>query len=244
MSKLDDHTTTAESHLDDATHSFKAGTIVMLDPPDQDGTLGFAKFGALVALTPRFVHGATNAFDVFDVNVGARGWGAVVQGFATALATGEALVGDLEPAEAAELGAQAARNLLNGCRWAAAVGERWNTSTVTELLGVSRQALAKRLRNHTLLGLVGTTTTWFPTWQFDRARHEVHDVVRSVLGAFYDLDEDTNPLVIASWAQTAQPDELVGADGAVYSPADWVTAGLDDIAVIDCARRTATRLAQ
>ena len=51
--------------------------------------------------------------------------------------------------------------------WSAAVGDSWDTSTVAEFLGASRQALHDRVRRHTLLGIPGRGVTWFPVWQFD-----------------------------------------------------------------------------
>ena len=170
-------------------------------------------------------------------------WLHVVQGFADALAEETGPLDELTDAAATALGVQAATALLNGQRWANIVGERWDTTTVAELLGVSRQALAKRQRTHSILGLRGVTTTWYPTWQFDRERHEVRDVVRPILGAFYDADEDTDALVIASWAQTRQFEDLVSG-GTTWTPAAWITAGNGDDAVVACARRTAARLAQ
>ena len=39
---------------------------------------------------------------------------------------------------------------------------------VCAMLGISCQALAKRRRTGSLLGLRGQRTTWFPAWQFNQ----------------------------------------------------------------------------
>ena len=42
--------------------------------------------------------------------------------------------------------------------WAAAVGERWSTTTVAEFLHVTRQALHKRVVEASVLGVPGRGT--------------------------------------------------------------------------------------
>src|SRR5438270_10132108 len=86
--------------------------------------------------------------------------------------------------EARELGAQGADAAVAPLIWGAAVGERWPTTTVTEFLQVTRQALHKRVMNGTLIGLPGQGTTWFPVWQFDLDAYEVRPVVADIVKAF------------------------------------------------------------
>ena len=119
------------------------------------------------------------------------------------------------------------------------VGDRWDTSTTAEFLGVSRQALHDRVRRGTLLGAPGRGTTWFPTWQFDLGHRQVRPVVAQILHAFEEAFGDrADPLVIASWAQSPQ----TALDG--LSPINWISsAERDDDAAVVAARRSAAKLA-
>ena len=54
-----------------------------------------------------------------------------------------------------ELGRETARTLLAPLIWSAAAGERWDVSRVCAFLGISRQALYKRVRNGSALGKIG-----------------------------------------------------------------------------------------
>ncbi|MDQ2727330.1 MAG: hypothetical protein M3Y91_05600 [Actinomycetota bacterium] len=107
---------------------------------------------------------------------------------------------------------------------------------MTEFLEVSRQAVYKRVRSGSLLGLRGSATTWFPVWQFDPQRHVVRHVVASIIGAFVRADADVDPLVIASWA--AAPSRHL--DG--QAPAEVVAAGGCDERVVTVAARAARGL--
>jgi hypothetical protein len=137
--------------------------------------------------------------------------------------------------EARQLGAQAADAAVAPLVWAVAVGERWPTTTVTEFLHVTRQALHKRVVNGTAVGVPGRGTTWFPVWQFDLAVHEVRPVTAEVIAAFRDELGAVDPLVIASWATTDQAE--LG-----MSPEEWLAAGNDPAEVARIARRAAAEL--
>jgi hypothetical protein len=153
---------------------------------------------------------------------------------------GTALQAELDhlPGEAAEeLGRQGARAALAPLIWSSAVGDRWDVRRVTEFLRISRQAVYKRVRSGSLLGIPGQGTTWFPAWQFDTDRHIVRPVVAAILQQFRDADPGIDPLVIAAWA--TEPNRLL--DRA--SPADWIRAGHADDRVMVAARRVAQGLA-
>src|SRR5215468_3015541 len=90
-----------------------------------------------------------------------RGFAEEVRGFP------EHLLQLVEPSEAFEHGRHAARELIAAIVWAKSVGEVLDTGAVCRMLGVSRQALAKRLAAGTLVGLPGKNTTIYPSWQFD-----------------------------------------------------------------------------
>lgn len=146
-------------------------------------------------------------------------------------------IAQLSYEEARQLGSQGADAALAPLIWSAAVGEHWPTSTVTEFLHVTRQALHKRVVNSTLLGLPGRGTTWFPVWQFDLETHEVRAVVPEIIAAFREELGPVEPLVIASWATTDQPE--LG-----MSPDEWLAAGKDPAEVVRVARRASSELAR
>jgi hypothetical protein len=139
--------------------------------------------------------------------------------------------------EALELGRQGARAALAPLAWSAAVADRWDVRRATEFLGVSRQALYKRLRNGSALGIPGRGTTWFPTWQFDTGQRIVRAVTGSIIKAFRLADPQIDPLVIGAWAT----EENRFLDGK--SPAAWVAAGGRDEPVVMAAQRAAQGLA-
>lgn len=146
---------------------------------------------------------------------------------------------DVVPEDAVEYGRRAAAAAVAPVLWAKAIGERYDTTAVTDLLGVSRQALHKRSTNGTILGVPGKGTTWFPTWQFDLAAREVRPVVARIIATFRDQLGTFDPLAIAAWATTRQDDDLDGS-----TPEDWVLTGRDEDQVVEAARRAASALAQ
>ncbi|QMU21013.1 TetR/AcrR family transcriptional regulator [Gordonia rubripertincta] len=108
--------------------------------------------------------------------------------------------------------------------------ETWTTPQVAEFLGISRQAINKRVRNRKMLGYAGSGSTLFPVWQFDIENKEIREEIPEFLAAF---PEDVEPKMIANWAVTGigesgrspvelllSPDskeEAIGLAGA-YSP--------------------------
>lgn len=147
-------------------------------------------------------------------------------------------MGSLSKEDALQLGQQAARSIFAPFIWAAQVGDRWDVRRSCEFLNISRQALYKRARSGTALGVPGRGTTYFPVWQFDLDKHLIRQVVGEVISAFRDADDEVDPLVIAAWA-TAGNRLLDGA-----SPAEWISrGGVDTAAVVTAARRAAAGLA-
>jgi hypothetical protein len=140
--------------------------------------------------------------------------------------------------EARQLAETAADQVIASLRWSQAVGDRLDTTQVTHLIRVTRQALAKRQVSGSLLGLPGRTTTWYPTWQFDMTEHRIRPEVRDIVGAFRDQLENPDPFVIASWANTPQ------VDLDDVTPAQWLAAGYDARTLSEAAQRAAARLAQ
>jgi len=146
---------------------------------------------------------------------------------------------DVLPDDAVEYGRRAASSAVAPVLWAKAIGERYDTTAVTELLGVSRQALHKRVMSGTILGVPGRGTTWFPAWQFDQSLREVRPVMARIIGTFRDPLTTFDPLAIAAWATTPQEDDLDGT-----TPEDWIVAGNSQDRVVESARRAARALAQ
>jgi hypothetical protein len=171
-------------------------------------------------------------------------WASISKGFESEFfrlqyryeAAAEKYFGNLTEEQALQLGAQAARTVFAPFIWDAQVGERWDVRLASEFLGISRQALYKRVRTGTALGVPGRGTTYFPVWQFDFDKHLIRQVVGEILGAFQEADEEIDPLVIAAWA--TKGNRLLRGE----SPAEWISQGRDDVAVLAAARRAAAGL--
>ena len=174
-----------------------------------------------------------------DNDVGLSAAVAVAESFVEALAADAELLGKLDDDEAMRLGRRAAGEVLAAARWSQVVGDRLDTSQVAQLLGVSRQALAKRQNTGSLLGLPGDGTTWYPTWQFDIDGARIRPEVRDLIGAFRDRLDDIDPLVIAAWATTHQDEDLAGE-----TPAQWLRAGRDATQLRQAAERASARLSR
>ena len=159
--------------------------------------------------------------------------------FVEVLAAEAAFLGKLDDEEAVRLGRRAAAQVLAAARWAQVVGDRLDTTQVTQLLGVTRQALAKRQQTGSLLGLPGDGTTWYPTWQFDIDEGCIRPEVRDVLGAFRDRLDEFDPVVVAAWATTPQDEDLAGE-----TPAQWLRAGRGQDQLRRAAERAAARLSR
>ena len=141
----------------------------------------------------------------------------------------------LEYDEGVQLGRQGALAVFAPLMWMAKIGDRWDTATAAGNLGITRQAIYKRVRSGSLLGVPGRGTTLFPTWQFDE-KNQIRLVVGKIIGTFRDAGEG-DPLTIAAWATTEQDEDLEG-----LAPAVWITQNRDSDAVVRAARRAANRL--
>ncbi|MBS9374897.1 TetR/AcrR family transcriptional regulator [Rhodococcus sp. B50] len=82
---------------------------------------------------------------------------------------------------------------------AAFADDVWTTPQVASFLGISRQAINKRVRSRKMLGYAGDGVTLFPVWQFDTENHTIRPEVPEFLAAF---DENIEPAAIALWAIT------------------------------------------
>lgn len=103
----------------------------------------------------------------------------------------------------------------------------WTTPQVASFLGISRQAINKRVRSRKMLGYAGDGVTLFPVWQFDTENHGIHPEVPGFLAAF---DEEIEPAAIALWA-------IAKVDGFDRTPAELL---LDPDAKDDALRLVGT----
>jgi len=193
------------------------------------------------ATDERSLREALDRFLGSDAAGGASGSPAaiVAESFLRELRASMASLGDLDETAAQRIGGSAAESVAASAAWSAAVGERYDTARVCAMLGVSRQALSKRQRSGTLIGLRGRSTTWFPAWQFDAGSRSVRPVVAELVTAFRDRLDAADPQIVAAWATTAQHDDLDGC-----TPSAWIAQGRDNRAVVRSAEQAALRLAQ
>lgn len=143
---------------------------------------------------------------------------------------------DIETAK--QLGRNAAEQVIAAAAWDEVIGERLDTTEVREMLRVSRQALAKRQQSGSLIALEGLRTSWYPAWQFDREQRCIRPAVAKIVAAFRRHLDEADPVLIAAWATTPQPD-LSGR-----TPAHWLSDGRDNEQLVRAASRAAVRLAQ
>jgi hypothetical protein len=148
---------------------------------------------------------------------------------------------DMKDDDAFALGQAGARAAMAPVIWGMAVGDRWDVSTVTDQLGVSRQRVHQRVKAGTMLGLPGRGTTWFPAWQFTLGTEKaiVRPVVGEIIGVFREADETVDPLLIAAWANQPESRYLEGE-----SPASWIAGDLGPAEVVLAAKAAARGLAQ
>lgn len=137
--------------------------------------------------------------------------------------------------EAAEIGREAGAQAAAAAAWRRRVGDTLDTEEVTELLGVTRQALDSRKRTGSVLALPGAGTSHYPAWQFDveATTASVRPITLRIVTTFREALDEVSPFTIAAWATSPQP-ELDDR-----TPAEWIVRGGDDDAVVLAALRTA-----
>ena len=144
---------------------------------------------------------------------------------------------NLSPDDARALGRRSARSGLAALIWASKLGDMLNTTEVSNRLGISRQALAKRLAAGTILGIPGRGTTLYPIWQFSPSQDEVRPEIREIFQIFVDELRSLDAYTVSSWMMTPS-DDLRG-----FSPHHWLIKFDDYGPVYDAARHLASRLA-
>ena len=120
------------------------------------------------------------------------------------------------------IGQRAAELVVAPARWRRSIGPVIDTPGLADLFGVTRQAIAKWVIGHQILGVPGTTSRLYPTWQLDLRERRIRPVVGSLLHSWFDAEPEVSPLVIAAWAAARS----AALDGA--APADLIEAGEDE----------------
>ncbi len=107
----------------------------------------------------------------------------------------------------------------------------YSTSQAAKYLKVDASRVRQRLREHSLLGIDYDGEKRLPRFQFERAK--VIPGLREVLAA---LPEGLNPLDVAEWFLSPNPDLEVEDDENPLSPRDWLLSGAPVEAVVALAR--------
>ncbi|MEO6715265.1 MAG: hypothetical protein ABIM89_17835 [Mycobacteriales bacterium] len=115
--------------------------------------------------------------------------------------------------------------------WDEQIGPFYDTAGLTRYLGVSKQALADRVRRRRMLAVTVDGRTLYPARQFDGPRLILG--IAETLSEFRDVPIDG--WVIAAWLTTP-----AGALGGA-TPLDWLTRGKDPAATRLLASKNAAR---
>jgi hypothetical protein len=136
----------------------------------------------------------------------------------------------------AEVAEHAARLAASETAWRAHLDLDLDTPAMARLLGMSKQAVAKQLAEHRLIGLRTREGGWLlPAWQVIDGRPSP-----ALSEAFWSQVEQggTSPWTVASWCVTPHP-ELDG-----LSPVRWTAQHKDPESLLLTARRDASVFAQ
>jgi hypothetical protein len=107
----------------------------------------------------------------------------------------------------------------------------YSTSQAARYLKVDASRVRQRLREHSLFGIDYDGEKRLPRFQFERAK--VIPGMREVLAA---LPEGLNPLDVAEWFLSPNPDLEVEDDKNPLSPRNWLLIGAPVEAVVALAR--------
>jgi hypothetical protein len=107
----------------------------------------------------------------------------------------------------------------------------YSTSQAAKYLKVDASRVRQRLREHSLFGIDYDGEKRLPRFQFERAK--VIPGMREVLAA---LPEGLNPLDVAEWFLSPNPDLEIEDDEKPLSPRDWLLSGASVEAVVALAK--------
>ncbi len=147
-------------------------------------------------------------------------------------------LGDLLPEGeiTVEVAERAARLAASESAWRRGLDLDLDTPAMARLLGLSKQAVAKQLAEHRLIGLRTREGGWLlPAWQVIDGRPS-----RALVEVFWSQVEhgQLSPWTVASWCVTPHP-ELDG-----LSPVEWAARRDDADALLLTATRDASVFAQ
>jgi hypothetical protein len=147
-------------------------------------------------------------------------------------------LGELLPEDeiTVEVAERAARLAASELAWRRHLDLELDTPAMARLLGLSKQAVAKQLAEHRLIGLRTREGGWLlPAWQVIDGRPS-----RALSEAFWSQVEhgQLSPWTVASWCVTPHP-ELDG-----LSPVEWAARREDPEALLLTATRDASVFAQ
>jgi hypothetical protein len=109
----------------------------------------------------------------------------------------------------------------------------YSTAQAAKYLKVDASRVRQRLREHSLFGIDYDGEKRLPRFQFERAK--VIPGLREVLVA---LPEGLNPLDVAEWFLSPNPDLEYEDDENPLSPRDWLLSGAPVDVVVALARGT------
>jgi hypothetical protein len=107
----------------------------------------------------------------------------------------------------------------------------YSTAQAAKYLKVDASRIRQRLREHSLFGIDYDGEKRLPRFQFERAR--VIPGLREVLAS---LPQGLNPLDVAEWFLSPNPDLEVEDDENPLSPRDWLLKGHSAEAVVRLAQ--------
>jgi hypothetical protein len=107
----------------------------------------------------------------------------------------------------------------------------YTTSEAAKYLGLDASRIRQRLREHSLFGIDYDGEKRLPRFQFERK--QVIPGLRDVIGA---LPEELNPLDVAEWFLSPNPDLEIDAQEEPLSPRDWLLKGHSVEAVVKLAQ--------
>jgi hypothetical protein len=107
----------------------------------------------------------------------------------------------------------------------------YTTSEAAKYLRVDASRIRQRLREHSLFGIDYEGEKRLPRFQFERK--QVIPGIREVIAA---LPKDLNPLDVAEWFLSPNPDLEMANEGGPVSPREWLLSGEPIEAVVGLAR--------
>jgi hypothetical protein len=107
----------------------------------------------------------------------------------------------------------------------------YTTSEAAKYLKVDASRIRQRLREHSLFGIDYEGEKRLPRFQFERK--QVIPGVREVIAA---LPKDLNPLDVAEWFLSPNPDLEMANEERPVSPREWLLSGEPIEAVVGLAR--------